>query len=285
MDFLILKSADEEHTINYKQLTQDSKFTAFSATEPSVELPARFNNPFEVHPDRLCVLAMDELKKYLTHEFEGHHNFGLQKGQEGTGDGKMFGVLVVKTVTNEIGYLCAFSGKLAGSNHHARFVPPVFDSLHESSFLNSGMTELSKINAELKSLQHSEDSNETEILSLKQKRKNHSLSLSNRLYDSYSFLNIAGEHKNLREIFHFKTNGNPPGGAGECAAPKLLQYAFLHEMTPLAMAEFWWGESLKTEHLVHGNCYPSCEDKCRPILRHMLSGLYFTEKTEGNENI
>jgi len=236
-------------------------------------LPKHFPSPFAVNPDPLCIIAINELKDYLTHQNEWQHNFGLEKGQEGTGDGKMFGVLVVRTAQNEIGYLRAFSGKIAASNHHPRFVPPVFDSLDGNSFLNSGMIELSKINRELKALEESEIINADEIILIKQKRKDHSAALSSRLFDSYSFLNISGEPKNLREIFEFNLNGNPPGGAGECAAPKLLQYAFQHQMQPLALSEFWWGESLRSDQLIHGNCYPSCEDKCRPILEHMLKGI------------
>jgi tRNA pseudouridine32 synthase/23S rRNA pseudouridine746 synthase len=254
-------------------LEQNQLFAAFGLSIGGIEYPERFSNPFEVKHHPLSAMAVKELKHYLSVQTDFHHNFGLEKGQEGTGDGKMFGVLVVRTHENLLGYLCAFSGKLAGSNHHARFVPPVFDSLDDSSFLNSGMTELSKINRELKALEEAEHQDEAQISASKQRRKEHSLSLSNRLYDSYSFLNISGEYKSLREIFQFNLQGNPPGGAGECAAPKLLQYAFQHKMTPLAMAEFWWGESLRTDQLIHGNGYPSCEDKCRHILKHMLEGI------------
>ena len=64
----------------------------------------------------------------------------------------MFGVLVTQKPTGEIGYLAAFSGKVAGSNHHAHFVPPVFDGLTEGSFVNVGMTELTNINNQLEQL-------------------------------------------------------------------------------------------------------------------------------------
>lgn len=65
----------------------------------------------------------------------------------------------------------------------------------------------------------------------------------------------------------------PPAGAGECAAPKLLQYAYIHGLKPIAMAEFWWGNSPKTEIRHHGYYYPACKGKCEPILQHMLKGL------------
>ena len=69
----------------------------------------------------------------------------------------------------------------------------------------------------------------------------------------------------------------PPAGAGECAAPKLLQYAFQQQLTPLAMAEFWWGASPKSEMKKHQQYYPACSGKCQPILKHMLVGMQLDE--------
>ena len=86
-------------------------------------------------------------------------------------------------------------------------------------------------------------------------------------------LNARGEIKDLCTIFEQTVHKTPPAGAGECALPKLLQYAYLHQLKPLAMAEFWWGNSPKTEVRHHGYYYPSCKGKCEPILQHMLQGL------------
>ena len=74
-------------------------------------------------------------------------------------------------------------------------------------------------------------------------------------------------------IFEEEVHKIPPAGAGECAAPKLLQYAYLNHLEPVAMAEFWWGDSPKTEIRRHGYFYPSCKGKCGPILKYMLQGL------------
>ncbi|MDE5639260.1 MAG: RluA family pseudouridine synthase, partial [Odoribacter sp.] len=82
-----------------------------------------------------------------------------------------------------------------------------------------------------------------------------------------------GERKNLYELFQETEGRVPPAGAGECAAPRLLQYAYLHRLQPVAMAEFWWGESPRGEIRRHGNYYPACRGKCGPILRYMLQGL------------
>ncbi|MGY0565607.1 MAG: RNA pseudouridine synthase, partial [Paraglaciecola chathamensis] len=89
----------------------------------------------------------------------------------------------------------------------------------------------------------------------------------------YQFLNAKGEHKSLASIFSDTVMRTPPAGAGECAAPKLLHYAFVHKFTPIAMAEFWWGASPKSQVRRHKQFYPACIGKCQPILNHMLQGL------------
>lgn len=111
------------------------------------------------------------------------------------------------------------------------------------------------------------------IEALKAERRNRSAALQQKLFQQFNFLNAKGETKNLCAIFEETVQKTPPAGAGECAAPKLLQYAYLSGLSPIAMAEFWWGKSPKTEIRHHGYYYPSCRGKCEPILRHMLQGL------------
>ena len=77
----------------------------------------------------------------------------------------------------------------------------------------------------------------------------------------------------MLSIFDHTESKIPPAGAGECAAPKLLQYAYLNKLKPIAMAEFWWGKSPSSEIRKHKQFYPSCRGKCEPILGHMLEGL------------
>ena len=110
---------------------------------------------------------------------------------------------------------------------------------------------------------------ENEIQMLKQKRAAHSADLQSRIFEQYTFLNAHAKKKNLIDLF----DGNPPAGAGECAAPKLLQYSYLNSLKPLCMAEFWWGISPESEIRKHKQFYPSCKSKCEPILSHMLQGL------------
>ncbi len=106
---------------------------------------------------------------------------------------------------------------------------------------------------------------------LKEERARFSADLQKQLFDKYRFLNQAGEVKSLTEIFN--EGEQPPSGAGDCAAPKLLQYAFANKLKPLAMAEFWWGKSPATVIRQHKKYYPACKNKCRPILAHMLKGM------------
>lgn len=114
---------------------------------------------------------------------------------------------------------------------------------------------------------------DTEILQLKQERKTRSAALQLWLFKQFDMLNAKGEHKDLCEIFKDTPQGLPPAGAGECALPKLLQYAYLYVLQPLAMGEFWCGMSPKDEIRHDGYFYPSCKGKCEPILKHMLVGL------------
>lgn len=112
---------------------------------------------------------------------------------------------------------------------------------------------------------------------LRRLRKEKSSALQEQIFENFSFLNAKGEEKSLLWIFrdHYndRTDILPPGGAGECAAPKLLQYAYMHQLRPVSMGEFWWGDSPKGEIRRHGEFYPSCKGKCAPILGFMLQGL------------
>jgi tRNA pseudouridine32 synthase/23S rRNA pseudouridine746 synthase len=91
-----------------------------------------------------------------------------------------------------------------------------------------------------------------------------------RIHNTYSLPNAAGEERPLREVF---APAEPPGGAGDCAAPKLLAYAYRHGLEPIAIAEVWVGPPPPTGDRRDGHYYPACRGKCGPILAHMLEGL------------
>jgi len=111
---------------------------------------------------------------------------------------------------------------------------------------------------------------------LKQLRIKKSNALQKKIFEQYEFLNYNGQKRSLNAIFN-ELNVQAPGGTGDCAAPKLLQYAFLNNLKPIALAEFWYGKSGNSQIRKHKNYYPSCKGKCKPILSHMLTGLELDE--------
>ncbi|GLX82369.1 RluA family pseudouridine synthase [Thalassotalea eurytherma] len=113
---------------------------------------------------------------------------------------------------------------------------------------------------------------EAKITKLKKQRKKLSNRLQKQLFNEYQFFNAKGEIRNLNEIFS-GVGEFPPAGTGDCAAPKLLQFAYKHDLTPITMAEFWWGQSPKSQIRQHQKYYPACQSKCGPLLGHMLTGL------------
>ncbi len=319
----------------------------FKTNISHIPLPEKFTFPFYYEPHELCKIAASELQNYLETQIDFEHNFGLNDTQNGLIIGKMFGVLVVQNQHGKLGHLWAFSGKLAQSNLHSKFVPTVFDMLDENGYFKKEEIILNSYNKKIETLEQSnkyllatnnleqtklqslkeitahkeriksnkklraikrksatalelEQFNKqsqdegillkkmtqywnyklhdaklnfeqiaTKINQLKEERKEKSVALQHKLFTEYTFLNQYKELKNLFEIF----NGNPPAGAGECAAPKLLHYAFQNDLKPIAMAEFWWGKSPKGEMKIHKNFYPACTGKCEPILKHMLHGV------------
>ena len=206
--------------------------------------PERFTYPFCYEPHPLCQIAAEEVKREIER---------IQPTE-----GKMFGVLVVKAEEG-LGFLAAYSGLLEGRNDWPYFVPPVFDAQQPDGHFK-----------------------QTErVISAKGGDKQMSQELQLWLFHQYRMLNAKGETKDLVDIwqdYHCsprirKKFPLPPGGTGDCCAPKLLQYAFSHGLKPICMAEFWWGPSPKSEVRHHLQFYPACRGKCKPVLTWMLQGL------------
>lgn len=150
--------------------------------------------------------------------------------------------------------------------------------IRESQFQKAEYKRLERSwKARITTLQTQTEDWERRISALKSERKTRSAALQQKLFEQFGMLNYRGEVENLCEIFGQTVHKTPPAGAGECAAPKLLQQAYLHGWKPIAMAEFWWGDSPKTEIRHHGHYYPACKGKCEPILQHMLQGLQVEE--------
>ncbi len=145
-----------------------------------------------------------------------------------------------------------------------------FESMQESRELKALKREAE---AAIQEKQNKVFAYQQRIEALKTRRAAHSADLQRRIFERYTFLNAEGQTQNVLNLFV----DSPPAGAGECAAPKLLQYAYLNALKPICMAEFWWGMAPDSEVRIHGHFYPSCKSKCEPILGHMLKGLEVDE--------
>lgn len=330
---------------------KDKFIHKFNDSVEHISLPKSFTYPFFYEPHPLAIAAALDLQKYLETQNDFSHDFGFSNDFK-SGIGKMFGVLVVKDANDNLGFLAAFSGKLANSNKHEYFVPPIFDLLDENGFYLKIEEELNQMNREielrLESVTYSNFKNnlkieeqkvaealielkkehkinkkkrdqirenliseelqtqlknqsiadsyelkqfkreaalkiqglqdllndfELETERLKDLRKRKSNKLQSKIFEHYSMLNARGERKDLMDIFDAFNGDIPPSGSGECAAPKLLNYAYSNNLQPICMAEFWWGRPALSKVRKHGLFYPACRSKCEPIMSHMLIGL------------
>lgn len=127
-----------------------------------------------------------------------------------------------------------------------------------------------KVQNEIVNLQKEIQDIHSPLQKLIDERKQKSIKLHATIYQSYELLNINEERKNLIELFE---DSFPPAGTGDCALPKLLQYAFENYLKPLGFAEFWWGAPHKAQIRKHKNFYHACTSKCKPILKHMLKEI------------
>ena len=219
-----------------------------------IQAPERFTYPFCYEPHPLCVMAAKEVQAYI-----GSH----MEIREDADNGKMFGVLVVEYEGGQA-YLAAYSGLLAGRNDWDYFVPPVYDAQQPDGHFKTTEREISLI------------SHHSPLIAKKM-----SQDLQVWLFHQYQLLNARGEVKDLVDIWQSYYSRPklrqkfplPPGGTGDCCAPKLLQYAYQQGLKPVCMAEFWWGATTKEEVRQHLNYYPACRGKCKPILTWMLEGL------------
>ena len=354
----------------------------FKSSIEGIAIPEKFTCPFCYVPHILCIKAAEEVQNYLVGQLQREGKLAEENllWADELAEGKMFGVLVIRTATGETGYLAAYSGNLGHSCKYDFFVPPVFDLLDPEGFFVKEEKQISNINEEIDIIREditysalkkqlaeeislseqvlkeakgniklakaerdkrrkenpdekslSEMIRESQFLkagfkrlecslkermgllreqvnvyegkisALSEERKARSYVLQRRLFDSFRVLNARGEEQGLYDIFKKAVGRMPPAGAGDCAAPKLLQYAYKHKMQPLAMAEFWWkkegsfpgfspeeeGREFISENEFfsddvvpvdyglrrHGYFYPACKSKCEPILNFMTQGL------------
>lgn len=244
----------------------DKRIFKFESELSDVDIPDDLNNPFGRELPEIARLAAAEFQSFISAETKNfQHDFQAEKG-------KMFGVLVVRRKDGTLGFLGAVSGNLSAEASAERLVPSVFDNASNGHFIDKGMKALTEIGDRIK---YSDDRAEKQFL--KKKRKQKSLHLQQQLFENYNFRNVQGQVKNVIEIFAESSGRHPPSAAGECAAPKLLEYAFSKGLDPIALAEFWWGNPKGDGEREHRKFYPACQNKCRPILEFMLddSDLFY----------
>ena len=111
------------------------------------------------------------------------------------------------------------------------------------------------------------------IADFKTERKVRSAQLQDQLFEAFVVTDSLGHAQSIKTIFEDTPQKTPPAGSGECAGPKLLAYAYTHQLHPICMGEFWWGKSPQNEMRQHGAFYPACMGKCFPILSYMMQGL------------
>lgn len=307
-----------------------------------ISLPERFNDPFRYSPHPSVRIAAEMLMQRIEASEELSSIFA---------EGKMLGVLVVSDASGQPGYLCAFSGNVAGKSHLEGFVPPIFDLLDPSGHFKIREAEITAMNSAVSAAEEGEflarqrlllteaernrdeeigilkaraaiskrerdilrketedagtiaaltresqfekaeirrvkivweekiriirediEAIEADIRAMKKRRADMSDRLQKWIFSQYIVHNAHGHACSIGEIF--ESQGLvPPGGTGECAAPKLLEYAYRNGLKPLAMGEFWYGLSPDTAVRTQGHFYPSCTSKCGPLLNYMLEGL------------
>ena len=224
-----------------------------------LDIPKQLNNPFATSIPKIAQIAAQEFQDYIKHASQHwEYNFKLQKG-------KMFGVMVVQQNDGSLAYLGTISGTLLAKDPNHKLVASIFNESESNAILSNGLNKLARINKEINSTQ-----DQKKIQRLKEKRKQHSKELQKTLFTKTKIINQQGEYKNVLEIFSDFEASYPPAAAGECAAPKLLQYAFQQKLKPIALAEFWWGNTTISKKREHLHFYPACTEKCKPILEYML---------------
>ncbi|MFP2925889.1 RluA family pseudouridine synthase [Pyxidicoccus sp. 3LG] len=239
--------------------------TFFEPQPASAEVPARLSSPFDAaSPHPLAQRAARELQQGLRRS-ERMGDFDPLV-LDSPGGGKMFGVLVVAAEDGRIGYLRGFSGMLGGRWHVEGFAPPLFDPRALDTFWPEGQAELRELELRHAGLLAS-DARRAEV---EHQRAERSRRLWRQLTGTYVLPNARGERQSLAALFAPEP---APGGAGDCAAPKLFAWAYQYRLKPLALAEFWWGAPPLTGERHAGEYYPACQSKCGRVLPYMLEGL------------
>lgn len=186
----------------------------------------------------------------------------------GTARGQMFGVMTCRHTDGTVGTIKAFSGQYDGVWLVKGWVPPLFNVPKMESLCVNVEKKIKSLGREIDSLTH----NSLKRKQLIKDRRQLSQNLMRKIHTLYLMKNFKGDTASLTEVFQGRSKGIPTG-TGDCCAPKLIGYAAQHNLTPLGLAEFFWGKSNRSQSKSHKTFYPACPEKCQPILGYMLCGL------------
>ena len=187
-------------------------------------------------------------------------------------EGKMLGVLMVEAPDGSTDYLYAFSGLAGGRNRVEGFVPPIYDLLDPEGHFKQEEAAIVALTRRIQALRGEGNAPDDECRALFRERRERSIALQEWIFEQFIVHNARGESLSIAEVFA-RRGLVPPGGTGECAAPKLLEHAYRNGLKPLALGEFWYGASPEGELRRAGSFYPACTGKCGPLLAFMLEGL------------
>ena len=208
---------------------------------------------------------LEDTKRSVIADIETHAEW-----REEVERGKMFGFLITEDGT----VLKAYSGQICGRSDWEGYVPAIFDYLQPDGYFKTHEAEITALNKEVDRYRgiNVKGDERRRLDAIRRERKERSQALQRWLFSKFVLTNPQGATSDLLQVFaeYARREGLqqevPPSGTGECCAPKLLNYANRHGMKPLALAEFWYGESPKGEVRHHGRFYEPCQSRCQPII-------------------
>ena len=211
---------------------------------------------------------LEKAKQEVMADIEAHAEW-----HEEVSRGKMFGFLLY-----DGGMLKAYSGQILGRSDWDGYVPAIFDYLQPDGYFKTHEAEITQLNKEVERYRgiKVKGDERRRLDAIRAERKERSQALQRWLFTQFRITNPEGECASVLEVFGEYAKRNalhqtvPPSGTGECCAPKLLNYANSHGLKPLALAEFWYGESPKGEVRHHGRFYEPCQSRCQPIIWWMM---------------
>jgi len=222
-----------------------------------------------------------QIRNLIIKDIEAHAEW-----REEVNCGKMFGFLVYEDEDGMERFLKAYSGQILGRSDWEGYVPAIFDYLQPDGYFKTHEAEITLLNHKIKEAEAllPKGKRTKEVEAMKQERKERSQALQRWLFSQFVITppptpqkgnNAEGEASVLKVFTDYaqRTGSKqtvPPGGTGECCAPKLLNYANKHGLKVKAIAEFWYGDSPKGIIRHHGQFYEPCQAKCMPILWYLL---------------